>query len=385
MGSRRFHSQVWGAAALLLAAIPLSCRRLPDPEVRIGILSYVSGESRVTSGRSTIEAALLAQRELEERGGLKLSSGHYRVRLIVRDIADRSDIATSETRRLINEDSVVALVGPQFSRDAIPVASLAEQASIPMITPMSSHPRTTLGKRFVFRVAFSDDLQGAAMARFAYRTLGAHRAAILADVAGEYSRHLAEVFKREFERVGGQVVAVEQFTSDADPDFGPQLLRIRGARPDVIFLPNFIKPAATELVQARRLGIRAIFLGTDSWDPRLSAVPEADGAYFTSQWHPGVGTPEGERFNAGYAAAYGRSPVTTAAATYDALQLLFQAIESAGSVDPAAIRDALAATRGYRGVTGELSYRGGGDPRKSVFVLQVIQGGAAFERRVDPE
>jgi branched-chain amino acid transport system substrate-binding protein len=361
------------------------CAPAPDPEIRIGVLSYITGERRETSGVGTGEAVLLAERLLEEAGGLHIGNQRYRVRLLIRDIGDRADLATSEARRLLNEDGVIALIGPQFSRDAIPVSSLAEQARVPMITPMSSHPRTTEGKRFVFRVAYIDDIQGGAMARFAWETLGARKAALLYDVAGEYNRNLAQVFREAFQAAGGTIVADEQFTSDEANDFTTQLARVKLMAPDVVFSPNFIGPASLQLVQARRMGITATFLGTDSWDPDImSSLVEARGSFATTPWHTRIGSEEADRFIERYRNAYGRVPLATAAATFDAMQLLFHAIEAAGSVDPAAIRDALAATEGFRGVTGDLSYRGGADPRKSVFILRVDERGGEFVRRMDP-
>ena len=361
------------------------CAPAPDPEIRIGVLSYITGERRETSGVGTGEAALLAERLLEEAGGLHIGGRRYRVRLLIRDIGDRADLATGEARRLLNEDRVIGLIGPQFSRDAIPVASLAEQAGVPMITPMSSHPRTTKGKRFVFRIAYLDDIQGNAMARFAWETLGARHAALLYDVAGEYNRNLAQVFRRSFEAAGGTIVADEQFTSDEDNDFTTQLLRIRAAHPDVIFSPNFIGPVSLQMVQAHRLGITATFLGTDSWDAHImSSLPEAIGSFTTSPWHTRIGSEEADHFIKRYRDAYGRLPLATAAATFDAVQLLFHAIEAGGSTDPAAVRDALAGTERFHGVTGELSYRDGADPPKSVFILRVDPAGGELVRRMDP-
>jgi len=332
-----------------------------------------------------MQSSRLAEQLVNASGGILVGGVAHRVRVIFRDIGDQADRATSQARDLLNRESVVALVGPQFSRDAIPVASLAEQARVPMISPMSTHPQTTLGKSYVFRIAFIDDLQGKALAQFARETLHAKRAALLYDVALDYSRNLSQVFRDEFTARGGIVVADQQFTSDRAADFTSQLTRIGAASPDLIFAPNFTSTDSIQVIQARRLGLRTTFLGSDSWNPQiLREVPEADGAYFAVQWHPGIATEEADSFVARYRLAYGTTPDATGASTWDAFQVIFAAIRSAGSVSPDSIRLAIAATDGFRGVTGVLTYRNGGDPRKSVYIMRFVNRLGVFQRRVDP-
>jgi len=332
-----------------------------------------------------MQSARLAEQTVNASGGIIVGGAPRRVRLIFRDIGNQADRATSQARELLNRDSVVALVGPQFSQDAIPVSSLAEQARVPMISPMSTHPKTTFGKPYVFRIAFMDDLQGKALARFARETLHAKRAALLYDVALDYSRNLAQVFQAEFTAHGGTVVADQQFTSDRAADFSAQLTRIRAAHPDVIFAPNYPSADSIQVIQARRLGLRATFLGSDSWNlASMRGVPEVDGAYFAAQWHPALATAEADSFIARYRRAYGTTPDGTGAATWDAFQVIFAAIRSVNSADPDSIRRAIAATDGFRGVTGVLTYRNGGDPRKSVYIMKFVKGLGVFQQRVDP-
>lgn len=364
--------------------LALACNS-PTPEIRIGVLVGATGPRQVSSGLGTVQSARLAEELVNASGGIMVGGVSHPVRVIFRDIGDQADRATSQARDLLNRDSVVALVGPQFSRDAIPVASLAEQARVPMISPMSTHPNTTLGNRYVFRIAFTDDLQGKALAHFARETLHARRAALLYDVAMDYSRNLSQVFQAEFIARGGMVVSDQQFTSDQADDFTAQLTRIRAARPDVVFSPNFTRADSIQLIQARRLGITATFLGSDSWnDASLRGVPEAEGAYFTVQWHPGIATAEADSFIARYRRAYGTTPDATGAATWDAFQVIFTALRRAGSVEPDSIRRTIAATEGFRGVTGVLTYGNGGDPHKSVYIMKFVKGMGVFQQRVDP-
>ncbi len=370
---------------LACAAVSAVACAKPASDIRIGLLVGATGQHRLSSGVAMVQSAELAAQIVNAAGGIMVRGVPHRVSVVIRDIGDQADIATSQARDLLNRDSVVALVGPQFSRDAIPVASLAQQARVPMISPMSTHPSTTLGKSYVFRIAFMDDVQGKALGIFARESLRAKRAALLYDVASDYSRNLTEVFRAEFTARGGVVVNDEQFTSDQASDFTAPLKRIRAAHPDLIFAPNFSGADSLLVNQAHELGLQVVFLGSDSWSPEILApLPEMEGAYFTVQWHPGLATAASDSYVTQYRGAYSTLPDATGASTWDAFQVIFAAIRSAGSLEPDSIRRAIAATTGFRGATGVLSYVSGGDPRKSVYIMKFVKGQGVFQRRVDP-
>ena len=205
----------------------------PAPPIRIGLLPYLSGTRIEFSGQATVDAAELAVAEINAAGGLLVAGRRHRVELRIRDAGEQADVATAAALALINQDSVVALIGPQFSRDALAVAMLAEGDGIPMITPMASLPEVTRNRRYVFRAAFTDDEQGASLSRFAREVLHAQRAAVLYDVADDYARGLAEIFQRGFVAEGGVIVASETFTTDA-PVYRDQLGRIAVTQPEEI-------------------------------------------------------------------------------------------------------------------------------------------------------
>jgi len=279
-------------------------------------------------------------------------------------------------------------LGPYVSRNAIPAATVAENARIPMICPTSTHPRTTAGKDYVFRTTFTDPFQGRVLARFALEELGTQTAAVLYDVANDYNRDIARVFLEVFEAAGGQMVALESYTT-GDQDFRAQLERIRNHRPGVLFLPNFDIDVIAQARQARQLGIDATFLGGDAWTPEvLGRHPELDGAFTTQHWHVGVAdaSPEARAFLAAYRQAYGQDPPGVSALAWDTMGLVFQAIQSAGRADPELIRDALSRIENYRGASGTITYRGtGGDPQRSAVIVQLKEGKVIFHKLVNPE
>lgn len=361
----------------------LGCDRT-GPPVRIGLLPYLSGQRAEISGRATVDAAELAVEEANLAGGIRIAGRRHPVRLAIADAGVQVQVAAGATRSLINNDSVVAIVGPQFSRDAVGVAGLANQAGIPMIAPMASEPSVTRDRPFVFRIAYTDDVQGRAMATFARERLGAARAALLYDVTDDYARGLASVFRDRFIELGGTIAAEETFTQDA-PDYRAGLRRIAQSRPDVLFLPSYVNQVGPQMVEARQLGIEAVFLGTDVWNgTTISGIPEAAGSVQTIQWWPDSTNPVARAFIDRFTDRYGRTPSGTEAATWDAMQVLFAAMEAAGSTEGPQVRDALSQLV-HDGVTGRLTFVGAGDPdREPTFIRLGPEGPRLIERAWRP-
>lgn len=380
-----------GTVVLSLLSVCLlsgaACRTEPDtpPEIRIGLLALLHGVPRQTSGLPSVHASELAAKLVNDRGGIEIDGQPHRVVIVVKNYEDRADSATSVARALINQEHIDALIGPQFSRHAIPVAVVADNARMPMLSPMSSNPATTEGKSFVFRLAFLDDLQGEVMGRFAANELGAGRAAVLYDKTTAYGRSLAAVFRRAFEEEGGRIVAFESYALDEPLDYRDQLARIEARDPDVLYLPNDTERVVAQILQARELGIDAVLLGGDTWDMEaFKLMPECDGAFIAHQWHYAMDSPEARGFVELYREWHGTVPKVTAAMTFDAVNLLLQAIESQGSLDPDSIRRALAETREYTGATGTIRFTGSPDPARSVVISRIFEGETRLFRVVDP-
>lgn len=355
------------------------------PDITIGLIAPLSGELAETVGQATLRGARLAVSEVNEAGGIEVGDAGRKVVLAIADDRDSPDEAVAAATRLINEKNVVALVGLPLSRIAIPVADLAERARIPTVSSWSTNPRTTAGKKFVFRVAFTDDFQGRVIARFSRETLGANTAAVLYDIASDYNRGLAEIFRQEFEAVGGRVVAFESYTTD-EGDFGGQLRHIRDSGAEVLFLPNYDNEVPRQARQGRELGVAAQLMGSDTWGGLSSAEhPELEGAFFTDNWNVALDNPEARSFVETYQKTYGSPPSSAAALSYDATRLVLTAIARLGRADPESIRDGLANIEKYEGVTGTLQFQGNGDPIRSVVVLQFQSGKPVLYEQVNPE
>ncbi|MFZ1492419.1 MAG: ABC transporter substrate-binding protein, partial [Candidatus Competibacter denitrificans] len=229
--------------------------------------------------------------------------------------------------------------------------------------------------------------QGGVLAKFALEKLKAKNAAVLYDVASDYNKGIAEVFKANYEKLGGKIVAFETYTTN-DKDFSAQLTKIKDAKPDVIFLPNYYSEVPLQVQQAKRLGINVPFIGSDSWGSNeLLTLGGADlnGYYFSTHYAADNAAPVAKKFIEDYEKTYGAKPDDVAALTYDAFGLLFGSIKSAGKADREAIRAALSTLPSYKGVTGDMKFQADSrDPIKSAVVLQIKDGKFTYFTNANP-
>ncbi|HRQ78279.1 MAG TPA: ABC transporter substrate-binding protein [Gemmatimonadaceae bacterium] len=371
------------AVALLLAG--LACRPAPPAEFRVGLIGVFEGTMALSSGIPARDGARLAVDELNAAGGIRIDGRAHRVVLIERETAPRPDAAAIVARGLINLDSVDVIVGPQTSALAIAAGAVAEASDVPMIAPMASNPRVTDGRRFVSRLAFRDEVQGAALAAFAYDSLGIRRAAALHEGASAYGRDITALFGATLTARGGRMVAVETFAADGPRDHSAQLRRILEARPDAILLPSFVVHDSAQIRTARALGFRGVFLGSDAWDIlTLQRRDDALGSVVTANWDRRVGRSEMLRFIDAWNARHEERPRATAAATYDAIHLLAEAATHSGARSGPALADALRRPRDVAGAFTQYRWTGTGDPIRGVVLLEIGRDSTLLRTIQDP-
>jgi branched-chain amino acid transport system substrate-binding protein len=376
----------WMVVVCLTGSLVLGgCASKETNDIRIGINAEITG-SKPTVGDSCRKAAELLAAQVNAAGGIKVGDKKYPITLYIEDNEDKPESAAAVAKKLISQDNVLAILGPNASGNAIPAARICEDAKVIMISPWSTNPKTTENLKYVFRACFLDDFQGEVMAKFARDNMKAKAAAVLYDMASEYNKGIAEFFKKSFEKMGGQVVAFESYTKD-DKDFSSQLTKIKAANPDVLFLPNYYNEVPLQAQQARRLGITAPLIGSDSWgSSELLTLggKDLEGAFFSSHYAPDMATPEAQKFIKDYEAKYGKKPDDVAALTYDSGQLLLAAITKANSLDRQKVRDALATISKFEGVTGTMRFSGTGDPVKSAVIIQIKDGKFKYFTSVSP-
>jgi branched-chain amino acid transport system substrate-binding protein len=360
----------------------LGCGGGNSSNIKVGLIAELTGDIPAV-GASCKNAAQMAVAEINDAGGFQLGEKKYKVDLIIEDNAGKADQSVSAAQKLITQKKVVAIVGPNASRYALPAAEIAESSKVVLITPWSTAPKATLdsktgaSKKYVFRSCFIDPFQGQVLAKFTLENLKFKKAAVLYDVASEYNKGIAEIFKEVFEKNGGKVVAFETYTTN-DKDFSSQLTKIKRAAPQIIFLPNYYSEVPLQIQQAKRLDINVPFIGSDSWGSEellKLCGNDCNDYYFSTHYAADAATPATKKFIDNYKAKYGSTPDDVAALTYDSFGLLWQALKSAGKNDRQAVRNALAKIPQYDGVTGTMQFKeGSGDPIKSAVILKIIDG-----------
>jgi branched-chain amino acid transport system substrate-binding protein len=309
------------------------------------------------------------------------------VQLILLDTrSDRIESANAVSR-LIEKDKVAAIIGEVISSDTLAGVPIAERAGIPNISPTATNPLVTQNRKYAFRAAYVDDLQGKVAARFAWEHLKARRVAVLIDQAQDYCVGLANFFVTEFKARGGQIVATS-YIQTGDQDFSAQISAMKAAHPDLIYAPNYYTEDALLAKQLQDLGVRTpVLTGDGAQVPELVTIGGAavNGMYFTALFHrQGVTTELGRRFLASYEKTYHKQLDAFAALGGDGYYLLAAAMEKAGGLNGVKIARALAATKNFPGVTGQFTMGPDHNPIKGVTVIKVEKGQFVYQTTINP-
>lgn len=374
----RFALQAF-ALVLLSACMALPWRAAA--QVKVGAVSCLTGELS-TFGVSSIQGARLAVDGLNGSGGVL----GQKLELLVEDNGSKAGEAVTIARKLLTQDHVVAILGDLTSSATMEAAPLAQAAGVPLLTPTATGEEITRIGDYIFRSCFLNSFSGQVMARFALDRFKATRAVVLTDVKQDYSVGLTAVIKAYFEAHGGRDLMELSFSS-GDTDFRAQLTRARAFHPEVIFVPAYYPEAGLILRQARQLEIKARFVGGEGWDsPTLLKVAgrSADGSYYVNHFSADNPKPNVQAFVQAYRQRYGTAPDALAALWYDGARLIADAISRAGSVDPKRIRDALAATKDFPGVTGSISMDANRNASKPGVVLTIEDGQVRMVEDVNP-
>jgi branched-chain amino acid transport system substrate-binding protein len=371
-------------ASILIASLLSACQpQGGGDKVRIGVFMSLTG-STANFGISSTNGIKMAADEVNAAGGI---NGKQIEVLVQDDRSDASEAATIVTK-FVTQDQVHAILGEVASSRSIAAAPIAQNAKIPMLTPSSTNPEVTKKGDFIFRSCFIDPVQGAAIAQFAAKSLNAKTAAIMVDRKNDYSTGLEKVINETFTRLGGQIVATQSY-QEGDQDFNAQLTSLKGSNPEVIFVPGYYNDVGLIAKQARDKGITVPLIGGDGWDSaQLYAIGGSalNGSYFTNHYSPYDTDPKVQKFVNDYKTRYNTVPDALAATAYDAAKIMFDAIKRSPSLDGPAIRDALAATKDFPGVTGNVTFNENRDAVKPIVMIEIKDGGTyAVRERVNVE
>ncbi len=376
------------------------------PTLKVGVYGSLTG-SDATFGQSTKKGIELAVKEINAAGGI----GGATIVLKVEDDQGRPEEAATVVDKLISQDNVIAVVGEVASSRSIAAAPKCQTAGVPMISPSSTNPEVTKKGDYIFRVCFIDPFQGTAMAKFVHDNLGKKNVAILKDVKSDYSVGLAQFFTETFTQLGGKVVAEESYSA-GDQDFKAQLTALKAKNPDALFIPGYYTEVGLIARQAKDIGLNVPLTGGDGWDSAdlVKIGGEAiKGAYFSTHYSAQDTSSAIQSYLTKFKAAYnGEVPDGIGALAYDAGQILaaaltrvheknpdaFKALLDGGQGDRKAaeklLRDEIAATANFAGVTGTITLNAERNAVKPAVVVQITDdsiahpGSYAFTTKIAP-
>lgn len=351
-------------------------------EVLFGEVGSLTGQE-ATFGVSTTNGIKLAVQQLNDAGGL----GGKKIRVITYDNQGKPTEAAAATTKLILQDKVHVILGEVASSRSLAMAPIAQDNQVPMVSPSSTNPKVTEGKDFVFRVCFIDPFQGRVMAKFARETLKATKVAILRDVRNDYSVGLANYFTEEFTKDGAGKIVADASYSAGDVDFKSQLTALRGAKPEAIFVPGYYTDVGLIARQARELGLKAPLLGGDGWESdKLFEIGGAalEGSFYSNHYAPEDPSPRIQEFVREYQKMFGVVPDSMSALAYDAAKVAAAAIVSAQDVSGPKVREAIAKTQGFAGVTGDITLGADRNAVKPAVILEIKGGKAKYLTTIAP-
>lgn len=359
-----------------------ACNKSGGDEIIIGEFGSLSG-SEATFGISSTNGLKLAVEEMNN--GPKLLGKN--IKLITYDDQGKPSEAQTVVQRLIKNDNVVAVIGEVASSRSKAGAPICQQNKIPMITPASTNPEVTAIGDYIFRVCFIDPFQATVVSKFIINTLKLKKVAILKDVKNAYSTGLSDFFEKEFKNMGGEVVIVQSFQA-GDKDFKAQLTAIKAANPEAIFIPAYYTDVNLISIQAREIGITVPLIGSDGWESEKLTEGKAkdalEGCFFSTHVSTENPDPSIQNFITKYKAKYNMMPDAMSFLAYDAGMILFDAIKRAGTTDPEKVKNELAKTKDYSGVTGKISINEQRNAIKPAVILEIKGGQFKYKETVQP-
>ena len=394
--------------ALALAALAAGCgsgggSSSGKAEMVIGEYGSLTG-SDATFGQSTKMGVELALADLTANKAGKV--GDLTVRAVIEDDQGKPEEAATVVQKLINQDQVAAVIGEVASSRSLAAAPICQAAGVPMVSPSSTNPKVTEVGDYIFRMCFIDPFQGTVMAKFASTNLNLKKVAILKDVKSDYSVGLAQFFADAFKAAGGTIVG-EAAYSAGDQDFSGQLTKLKATNPEAIFVPGYYTEVGLIARKAKELGINAPLLGGDGWesDQLIQIGGDAlNGAYYSNHFAVDNPEPRLQDFLKKFKVKYGKDPDAIAGLAYDAANVIFDCAQKLHDTDPATfaglssakagtperkaakakLRDLIAQTKDYAGVTGVITLDAKRNASKPAVVLEIKGGKKVYNTTINP-
>ena len=351
-------------------------------EILVGEYGSLTGP-QATFGQSTHNGIMMAIDEVNAAGGVN----GRKIKVLTEDDQSKQEEAANAVTKLISQQNVVAVLGEVASSASMAAGPICQTNKTPMITPSSTNEKVTKIGDYIFRMCFIDNYQGPVMANFALQDLGSKRGAILTDVKNDYSTGLTAVIEETYQKAGIPIVAKQSY-SNGDSDFRAQLTSVKAASPDVIFIPGYYTDVGQIASQARDLGIKVPFVGGDGWEsPKLLEIggKALEGCFYANHYFSDDPSPIVHDFVEKYKQRWGSKPDALAALGYDAARVLADSMKRSGGKFGADLRDAIAQTKNFTGVTGNITIGPDRNPVGKKIVIEEVKGGQLTLRTtIDP-
>lgn len=379
--------KLYTAIALIIALTAsavyfTSCGKSDSNMILIGEYESLTG-SEATFGQSSHNGLVLAVEEVNNSGGIL----GKQIKLITEDNQGKPSETQTVVQKLINRDKVVAIIGEVASSRSKAGAPICQSAKIPMITPASTNPEVTAIGDYIFRVCFIDPFQATVMSKFAINSMKVKKVALLIDQKNAYSTGLADNFRKVFTEMGGEIVE-EQKYSAGDKDFKAQLTAIKAKNPEAIFIPGYYTDVNLISIQAREIGLTCPLFGSDGWESEKLTEGKAkdalEGSFFSTHVSADDPSPKIQDFIKKYKAKYNKEPDAMSFLAYDAGMILFDAIKKAGSTEGERIKNELAKTKDFQGVTGLITINEQRNAVKPAVVLEIKNGKFVYKETIAP-
>jgi branched-chain amino acid transport system substrate-binding protein len=386
-GKRLRNALVAALAVAALAVAGCGGGAANDKEIKVGGNFELTG-GVANLGKQTVNGINLAFNQANASGGIL----GKQIKLVTADNKSEVSESINAITKLINQDKVVAVLGPVASSSVIASLQVATDNKVAVITATGTNERVTTDekgatKRYGFRACFIDPFQGTVMAKFAGKSLNAKSAAIYVDNSSDYAKGLAKAFEETFKNGGGKIAGTEAYLQK-DTDFKATLTKIKAMNADVIFVPGYYEEVGRIIRQARELGITAPIIGGDGWDDpkvvEIAGKEAINNTYFSNHYSPDDKDPLAVNFAEAYKKEYGQPPSAFAALGYDAALMLIDAIKRAGTTNPDKIRDALEQTKDLKVVSGVITLDAKHNPIKSAVVIEFKDGKQVFKEKIAP-
>ena len=357
-------------------------------EIKIGVVSPISGQSAIAGEYIKNGIELIAD-QLAKDGGLEVNGKKIPVKFLYEDNEAKPDATANVFRKLIDQDKVIAIVGPDMSKCILAGGPVAQASKIPVIGTFTTNEKVTQIGDFVFRACFIDPFQGRVMAQYAAETLKVKTAAVLYNNADDYSKGLMDNFTKAFEEMGGKVVEAQAYGGADVKDFNAQLTKIKAANPEVLFMPNQFGEVPLQMKQARQMGITAQFLGGDSWDspdvPNIAGTDIVEGAAYDAAFSPDDPNPICQDFVKRYKDKYGVNPNSNAVLAYEAAMVVLEGVKTAETLDGQGVRDAMAKIQNLAVPSGTITFDANRNPVKGAVINVYKNAQPSYVTTINPD